>query len=159
MARERDEDLKERDAFAQRMLEKDKAKQDKRKGIVSKSDKKGFEEVLGYFSKFHRVPQYKSPLSFDRRLVGSNKRSWTVKRRSTRSGSSLGGSTSKREKNRKSKSWRTTLLTTSFFSMTRSLPKTSGDRESTTKSYSHWQKVSHSLTILKVTLSLVTVLL
>ena len=45
MARERDEDLKERDAFAQRMLEKDKAKQDKRKGIVSKSDKKGFEEV------------------------------------------------------------------------------------------------------------------
>jgi len=45
MARERDEDLKERDAFAQRMLEKDKAKQDKRKGIVSKSDKKGFEEA------------------------------------------------------------------------------------------------------------------
>ena len=55
MARERDEDLKERDAFAQRMLEKDKAKQDKRKGIVSKSDKKGFEEVLRYFSRFHRV--------------------------------------------------------------------------------------------------------
>ena len=89
MARERDEDLKERDAFAQRMLEKDKAKQDKRKGIVSKSDKKGFEEVFWIFLKVSSSHSIKSPLSFDRRLVGSNKRSWTVKRRSTRSGSSL----------------------------------------------------------------------
>ena len=64
MARERDEDLKERDAFAQRMLEKDKAKQDKRKGIVSKSDKKGFEEVFWIFFKVSSSHSIKNPALF-----------------------------------------------------------------------------------------------
>ena len=42
MEKERQKDLKERDAFHQRMVNKDK---DKQRNIVSKSDKKGFEEA------------------------------------------------------------------------------------------------------------------